>query len=94
MALVFLVCAVGGGLLGLVNGLLVHHLRAPSLIVTIGTQYLFRGFLLTFVGTVWILNLPDQMDGFGKLALISYASSNGTKAVLPAFFLPCQPPRC
>ena len=87
LVLIFAICAIGGGLLGLVNGFLVHQLKAPSLIVTIGTQYLFRGFLLTFVGTVWILNLPGQMDSFGKLALIGYASARGGRVILPAFFL-------
>ena len=87
LLLIFAISVVGGGLLGLVNGVLVHQLKAPSLIVTIGTQYLFRGFLLTFIGTVWILNLPAQMDSFGKLALIEYMSSRGAKVVLPAFFL-------
>ena len=87
LLLVFAIAAIGGGLLGLVNGLLVHHLRAPSLIVTIGTQYLFRGFLLTFIGTVWILDLPPQMDAFGKLALIEHTTANGAKVMLPAFFL-------
>ena len=87
LLLIFAISVIGGGLLGLVNGVLVHQLKAPSLIVTIGTQYLFRGFLLTFIGTVWILNLPAQMDSFGKLALIEYMSSRGAKVVLPAFFL-------
>ena len=85
--LVFVAAALGGALLGLVNGLLVHTLKAPSLIVTIGTQYLFRGFLLTFVGTVWILNLPEQMDSFGKLSMIETTSARGTRVWLPAFFL-------
>ena len=87
LLLIFAISVIGGGVLGLVNGVLVHQLKAPSLIVTIGTQYLFRGFLLTFIGTVWILNLPGQMDSFGKLALIEYVSSRGAKVVLPAFFL-------
>lgn len=87
LVLIFAIAAVGGGLLGLVNGFLVHQLKAPSLIVTIGTQYLFRGFLLTFIGTEWILNLPDQMDSFGKLALLDYVSASGAKVILPAFFL-------
>ncbi len=87
LLMIFAMSVLGGGLLGLINGLLVHHLKAPSLIVTIGTQYLFRGFLLTFVGTVWILNLPDQMDSFGKLPLITYLSASGAKVVLPVFFL-------
>ncbi len=86
LLLVFLAAAIGGGLLGLINGFLVHELRAPSLIVTIGTQYLFRGFLLTFVGTVWVTSLPDQMDSFGKLALIEHTGS-GARTMLPVFFL-------
>lgn len=86
LVLVFLAAALGGGLLGLINGFLVHALRAPSLIVTIGTQYLFRGFLLTFIGTVWVTSLPEQMDSFGKLALIE-RSTDGARAVLPVFFL-------
>ena len=85
--LIFAVAVLGGGLLGWINGFLVHQLKAPSLIVTIGTQYLFRGFLLTFVGTVWILNLPTQMDSFGKLALIDTTSARGTRVWLPVFFL-------
>ena len=87
MLLVFLAAACGGALLGLINGLLVHGLKAPSMIVTIGTQYLFRGFLLSFIGTVWILTLPDKMEAFGKIALWSFASKQGTQVILPAFVL-------
>ena len=87
MILVFLAAASGGALLGLINGLLVHGLKAPSMIVTIGTQYLFRGFLLSFVGTVWVLSLPDKMEAFGKIALFSFVSKQGTQAMLPAFVL-------
>ena len=87
MLLVFLASACGGAALGLINGLLVHGLKAPSMIVTIGTQYLFRGFLLSFIGTVWILNLPDNMEAFGKIALWSFASKQGTQVILPAFVL-------
>jgi simple sugar transport system permease protein len=85
--LVFVLSTVGGGLLGMVNGLLVQSLKAPSLIVTIGTQYLFRGLLLTFVGTVWIIDLPAQMDGFGKMALLSLQNERGNTIILPAFVL-------
>ncbi len=78
--------AIGLGL-GVLNGLVVHILRVPSLIVTIGTQYLYRGFLLTFIGTVWITNLPPQMDNFGKVALLATESTQGAKIILPMFFL-------
>ena len=85
--LVFMMSALGGGLLGLINGWLVHHLKAPSLIVTIGTQYLFRGFLLTFIGTVWVMQLPEPMDNFSRIALAEFSTERGSSVILPAFFL-------
>lgn len=87
MPLIFVIAVAGGALLGLVNGWLVHALRAPSLIVTIGTQYLFRGILLTFIGTDWITRLPDAMDNFGRQPLWTLQSAQGTHIILPAFFL-------
>lgn len=87
ISLALLLGATGGAALGAVNGMLVHWLRAPSLIVTIATQYLFRGVLLTFVGTIWITVVPNHMDSFGKLALIHFRSPLGARVVLPAFVL-------
>lgn len=87
MIAIFLIAVAGGALLGVVNGWLVHRLKAPSLIVTIGTQYLFRGILLTFIGTDWITRLPAAMDQFGRLPLQTLQSAHGTQIVLPAFFL-------
>src|ERR1700712_3102497 len=82
-ALILLCGAVGGVLLGLINGVLVHRLKAPSLIVTIGTQYLYRGLLLTFVGTQFFMNIPHSMDSFGRLPLFFYHTNDGLRAVLP-----------
>ena len=87
LVLVFLGSAACGALLGTVNGLLVHVLKAPSLIVTIGTQYLIRGLLLTYIGTVWLEELPHPMESFGKLALLEFESGHGLHAILPAFVL-------
>lgn len=81
--LILLTGAVGGIVLGVINGLLVDRLQAPSLIVTIGTQYLYRGLLLTFVGTVFFMNIPHSMDHFGRYALIEYKTADGLNAVLP-----------
>lgn len=87
IAVIMLAGAVGGALLGALNGLLVHALQAPSLIVTIGTQYMYRGLLLTFVGTSLFMNIPASMEAFGTLALIDRVSTQGTRTVLPAFVL-------
>ncbi|WP_428030169.1 ABC transporter permease [Ancylobacter sp.] len=87
IAVVVLMAIAGGALLGVVNGLLVHHLRVPSLIVTIGTQYLFRGILLAFIGTVWIMSLPPQMGAFGRMPLFQFESGDGRTITLPFYFL-------
>jgi simple sugar transport system permease protein len=82
-ALILIAGALGGLVLGIVNGLLVHRLKAPSLIVTIGTQYLYRGLLLTFIGTSFFMNIPHSMDRFGRIPLFFYHTSDGLRAVLP-----------
>lgn len=84
---IFLAGAVGGAALGGVNGFLVHSLQAPALIVTIGTQYALRGFLLTFIGTQLFMNIPDSMTALGKSNLVSVTSKNGSSVDLPAYFL-------
>jgi simple sugar transport system permease protein len=85
--MILVLATLGGAALGLLNGLLVHHLKVPSLIVTIGTQYLFRGFLLSFIGTVWIMSLPTQMGSFGRMKLVQFESANGAMVTLPLYFL-------
>ncbi|MGH7006541.1 MAG: ABC transporter permease, partial [Alphaproteobacteria bacterium] len=84
IAVILLVAASAGALLGALNGVLVSALKAPSLIVTIGTQYVIRGFLLTFVGTALFMNIPASMEAFGKYALLHHQSANGAVSTLPA----------
>lgn len=84
---IILMAIAGGVFLGVINGLLVHYLNVPSLIVTIGTQYLFRGFLLAFVGTVWIMSLPPTMAAFGRLPLFQFESATGATITMPFYFL-------
>ncbi|WAC27595.1 ABC transporter permease [Ancylobacter sp. SL191] len=87
IAVILPLSVLGGALLGVVNGLLVHHLKVPSLIVTIGTQYLFRGILLAFIGTVWIMSLPPQMGAFGRMPLFQFESGDGRTITMPFYFL-------
>ncbi|WP_296988750.1 ABC transporter permease [Thalassospira sp. UBA1131] len=84
---VFAVAVIGGIILGVVNGYLVYTLNAPSLIVTIGTQYLFRGGLLAFIGTTWIMELPGEMGTFGRVSLLEFEAANGAVVSLPMYFL-------
>lgn len=65
---VLLALAVGAGF-GLVNGLIVSYGRVPSIVVTLGTLALYRGFLVEYSGSSsiatrdlpdWIKELPQQ----------------------------------
>lgn len=84
---VFALAVLGGVVLGIVNGYLVYTLAVPSLIVTIGTQYLFRGGLLAFIGTTWIMELPGKMGTFGRVSLLEFEAANGAVVSLPVYFL-------
>jgi rhamnose transport system permease protein len=76
---VFLAALVVGGVLGLVNGLLVAWGRVPALVITLGTLYIFRGVVLTWAGSNRI-NASDMPDGFLSL---------GTRTILsiPVLFM-------
>ena len=87
MVVILFAAALGGAGLGALNGLLVHKLQAPSLIVTIGTQYVYRSFLLTFIGTALFMNIPAAMDAFGKASLYTHVSASGVASSLPATVL-------
>ena len=84
---IILMAAVGGAIIGVGNGLLVHYLKAPALIVTIGTQYVIHGFLLTFIGTELFVNIPLSMENFGKAELMRVGAQSGSIAILPAYVL-------
>jgi simple sugar transport system permease protein len=86
-ALPLLIAIVFGILLGLLNGFIVDRFKAPSLIVTIGTQYLIRGFLLAFIGSKHIMDIPRSIDNFGKWNLIQYSTADGVRVSLPMIVL-------
>lgn len=73
----FLLAAAIGAGLGLINGLLIALFKLPTLIVTLGTQSLFRGFLLFFVGATIIRDIPDAMTGFARSSLLTLTAPSG-----------------
>jgi simple sugar transport system permease protein len=54
LVLVFVIAMVVGGLLGLFNGVVIARFRLPTLIVTLGTQTIYKGILLTYIGSLYI----------------------------------------
>ena len=59
-----------GALLGLVNGVVIARFRLPTLIVTLGTQGIFTGLLLTYVGSRYVADLPGSLASLSKTNLL------------------------
>jgi simple sugar transport system permease protein len=57
--------------------------RLPTLIVTLGTLSLFRGFALALVGTTIINILPPSMREFSRTLLYRFTSADGVIYTLP-----------
>jgi simple sugar transport system permease protein len=86
--IVMIVISLGMGLLmGLLNGFFVWRFAVPSLIVTIGTQYLYSGFLKAFIGSKHIMDIPPAMDAAGTSALVRATLTDGTRIAVPVLFL-------
>ncbi|KAA0971898.1 ABC transporter permease [Aureimonas fodinaquatilis] len=80
--LLFGMAGLIGMLLGTINGVLVAWLKAPSLIITLGTTSLFRGFLLYFVGTDTIRRVPSGMVDFSRTNVLTLTAENGARVGL------------
>lgn len=74
----FALAIVLGMFLGSINGFVISRFRLPTLIVTLGTQGIFQGFLLAYVGSKYIADLPDGMASASTSTLISAPTSTGT----------------
>lgn len=83
----FVVALVIGSLLGLVNGGLIAHFRLPTLIVTLGTQGVFRGVLLAYVGSKYIAELPASIAQLSTTDLLVH-QQGAASARLHVFIVP------
>lgn len=83
----FLFAMVLGTLLGLVNGYIISKFRLPTLIVTLGTQGIFQGVLMTYVGSRYIADLPVGMAKASTVNLVTLPTANGV-ALLHVMIIP------
>ena len=70
---VVLAAVLFGALLGLVNGLLVAFLAVPSLVITLGTLYAYRGIAVLWIGGDFIRSswLPTDFKRLGVQKVLS-----------------------
>ena len=85
--LAFLLAGVIGILLGLFNAIFISTFKLPTLIVTLGTLNLFRGFLLAFIGIKVINNPPRSMVQFQKSKVLTVINEHGWRISLPLAIL-------
>ncbi|TVQ35948.1 MAG: ABC transporter permease [Geminicoccaceae bacterium] len=82
----FAVSMAIGATLGAINGILIAGFGLPTLIVTLGTLAIFRGFLLTFVGSRLISNIPSEMRDFSRMMIVRGTNADGSFYSLPWAF--------
>jgi simple sugar transport system permease protein len=83
----FAVALALGALLGLLNGAVIARFRLPTLIVTLGTQTIFKGVLFTYVGSRYIADLPPSMASLSTTNLLEVTTGTGS-AYLHAMVIP------
>lgn len=83
----FLLSGLIGLFLGIINAVFISLFRLPTLIVTLGTSSMFSGFLLTFVGSSQISDLPRPLLAFSKEQIFKFTNESGITVGLPAAVL-------
>lgn len=72
---IFAVAMLIGAGLGLLNGVVIARFRLPTLIVTLGTQTIFKGVLIAYIGSLYISasGLPRSVTELSGKYLVDVA---------------------
>jgi simple sugar transport system permease protein len=83
----FILAALIGLGLGLINAFFIAQFKLPTLIVTLGTLSMFHGFLLFAIGNQIIRDVPPAMTEFARSALMRIPLARGTANLHPAILI-------
>ena len=75
--LVFLIAAVIGIALGLINALIIHNFKIPSIITTIATQNIFYGILTVITTGTWLYGFPVWFGDFATIRVFTFYTKGG-----------------
>ncbi len=85
--LVFLIAAISGIVMGLINGLLISKLKIAPIVVTLGTMSIISGMMFYITHGTWITGIPDSFIEFGRTILFKVTTKNGYIGLpLPTLF--------
>jgi len=77
-----------GTILGAINSIAIATFGIPTLIATLGTSGIFRGIMLTFIGSSFISDIPIALDNFATADLLKIQPAEGTLARLHILIIP------
>ena len=77
-----------GVALGGLNSIAIASFGIPTLIATLGTAGIFRGIMLTFIGSSFISDIPVGLDNFATADLLQVQTEGGTLARLHVLIIP------
>ncbi|NBR22736.1 MAG: ABC transporter permease [Micrococcales bacterium] len=77
-----------GIILGAINSIAIATFGIPTLIATLGTSGIFRGLMLTFIGSSFISDIPVALDKFATADLLKIQPEEGTLARLHILIIP------
>ena len=85
--LVLSLSAIIGLGLGMINAFFISRFKLPTLIVTLATLSMFRGFLLFAIGNKIIREIPPSMTAFARSSLVEVPMAAGVSRLHPAIIL-------
>jgi simple sugar transport system permease protein len=77
-----------GVILGAINSIAIANFGIPTLIATLGTSGIFRGIMLSFIGSSFISDIPVALDNFATADLLKIQPAQGTLARLHILIIP------
>lgn len=82
--MIFVIAMAVGALLGLFNGLVIAGFRLPTLIVTLGTQSIFKGALISYIGAQYISarDLPASVTRVSESHLVDVQGAGHLHALI------------
>ncbi len=73
----FIMAGFFGIIMGLINGFFIAKFKLPTLIVTLGTISIYRGFLLAFIGTQVFRVVSPGLIRLSKMSIFKFTGEGG-----------------
>jgi len=84
----YLIALPIGILLGFINAFFISRFKLPTIVVTLGTYSMYYGFVLFFVGSGYLYQLPDGISSYARMRLLTVKGAEvGTSSLHPSVLL-------